>query len=59
MKYTKKAALRIAAMLVAVGLVLCLGALAAVDFDLSRLNATLQIAVGSGDPVAIGIFFGS
>ena len=58
MKRSKKLALTVAAILVAAGLVLSVGAMAAVGFDLTRLNTTMQIAEGSDGPMVIGIYFG-
>ena len=58
MKRSKKRALLAASVLVALGLVLCLGTLAAIGFDLTRLNATMQIAGGTEGPILFGIFFG-
>ena len=57
MKRSKKRALLAASVLVALGLVLCLGTLVAIDFDLTRLNTTWQIAEGPDGPVQFGIFF--
>lgn len=58
MKRSKKTALLVAAGLVAVGLLLCLGTMAAIDFDFTKLNTTMQIAEGPNGPIMFGIFFG-
>ncbi len=58
MKHSKKKVLIAASVLVALGLVLCLGTLVAIDFDLTRLNTTMQLAEGPDGPIQFGIFFG-
>lgn len=59
MKRSKKTALLVAAGLVAVGLLLCLGTMAAIDFDFTKLNTTMQIAESPNGPITFGIFFGN
>ena len=58
MKRSKKRALMAASILVALGLVLCLGTLVAIDFDFSRLNTTMQLGEGPDGPIQFGLFFG-
>lgn len=58
MKRSRKKVLIAASVLVALGLVLCLGTLVAIDFDLTRLNATMQLAEGPDGPIQFGIYFG-
>ena len=58
MKRSKKSALLVASVLVALGLVLCLGTLVAIDFDFTKLNTTMQLAEGPNGPIQFGIFFG-
>lgn len=58
MKRSKKKVLIAASVLVALGLVLCLGTLVAIDFDLTRLNTTMQLAEGPDGPIQFGIYFG-
>lgn len=58
MKRSKKKVLIAASVLVALGLVLCLSTLVAIDFDLTRLNTTMQLAEGPDGPIQFGIYFG-